>query len=66
MLNKTTAIGLVILTGIFIAVGDRLLPDPLADYSLTARSTLLDMLPKLRRQNYNQKTEEAVDQLHNP
>ncbi len=64
MFNQKMAWAIALVVIGFVGAGDRVLPAPFAAYSFNARTTLLNMLPTIRQQNYNQKTEEAVEQLH--
>lgn len=53
---------------LFVLLGDRILPAPIATYSLQARTglnrVLMGLLPQIKSQNRDAKTEEAVDALY--
>lgn len=54
---------LVIVAIAFIGIGDRLLPHSIGQYSESSRASLLKLLPSIRAQNHNAKTEEAIKGL---
>ena len=65
MFFKKMAPVFAVLLILFVSAGDRVLPQPLSGYSVSMRTTVLGWLPKIRRQNYNEKTEDAVNDLNN-
>jgi hypothetical protein len=64
---KSIFTAIALLSLLFIAIGDRLLPKPLSTASLQTRTTLnnylMGLFPQKRFRNPNQKTEKAVQQL---
>lgn len=60
--NKISA-ALFVLAISFIGFGDRVLPESVGQHSETIRGHLLGMLPSIRPQNNNAKTEEAIERL---
>ena len=58
---------LVVLSVIFITMGDRFLPQPLSDASRNTRvsinKTLVGLFPKKKFRNPHKRTEDSVDQL---
>lgn len=62
---KKIAIGFTILGTLFVSLGDRVLPQPMSGYSVSARETVIGWLPKIRQQNHNAKTEGKVKELDN-
>lgn len=63
MSYQNISIAMVIVLVSFIGFGDKVLPESVGQHSETMRSHLLGMLPSIRPQNNNAKTEEAVDNL---
>ena len=65
---KKLTLGVLTIALLFIFLGDRVLPQPVAGYSLNTRTALnkmlIGLLPSIKRQNHDAKTEEAVDQLY--
>lgn len=63
MSYQKISIAMFIVLVSFIGFGDKVLPESVGQHSETMRSHLLGMLPSIRPQNNNAKTEEAVDNL---
>ena len=65
---KKLTLALATIALLFVSLGDRVLPDPVAGYSLQARTTvskfMLGLLPNIKRQNHDATTEQAVDELN--
>ncbi|MGF1603339.1 MAG: hypothetical protein ACFCU8_15225 [Thermosynechococcaceae cyanobacterium] len=65
---KKITLALLALGLLFVSLGDRVLPAPVAGYSLSARTTLnkvlVGLLPSIKSQNPDAKTEETVKELH--
>jgi hypothetical protein len=64
---KTLTLPLLLITVVFIGIGDRFLPKPLNTMSFNTRNainqTLMGLSPKLKPQKPNAETEKAVDAL---
>lgn len=65
---KKLTLTVSIIALLFILIGDRVLPEPVAGYSFNTRTALnkmlVGLLPSIKPQNPDAKTEETVDKLY--
>ncbi|MEO0377076.1 hypothetical protein C1752_07479 [Acaryochloris thomasi RCC1774] len=65
---KKLTLAVLTIALLFIFLGDRVFPEPVAGYSLNTRTTLnkmlIGLLPSIKPQNPDAKTEETVDKLY--
>lgn len=63
---KTLSIVFLVLFGLFVGIGDRVLPEPMKTNSLNTRTSITKfvtgLIPNWKPKNPNERTKEAVEQ----
>lgn len=67
---RTLSIVFLVLFGLFVGIGDRVLPEPMKTNSLNTRTSLtkfvVGLIPNWKPKNPNDRTKEAIEQQEKP